>query len=126
MPPEIPAAILIVEDEEATRRFLRTALTRAGYTVLQAGGGLEAMSVMLSFPGDIRLVVLDIIMPGVNGLDFANQLAIDRPQTKILYISGYTESVAVDSISRRMPHAVLPKPFTGYQLVERVREILAE
>ena len=84
------------------------------------------MSVMLSFPGDIRLVVLDIIMPGVNGLDFANQLAIDRPQTKILYISGYTESVAVDSISRRMPHAVLPKPFTGHQLVERVREILAE
>ena len=125
-PAHAPSAVLIVEDEEPVRRFLYGSLTQAGYTVLQATGGLEAMSVMLSYPEDIALVIVDIVMPGVSGLDFANQLAIDRPQTKILYISGYTESVALSSIARRMPQAVLPKPFTSRQLVKRVREILAE
>jgi len=120
------STILVVDDEEAVRRFVHTVLTQVGYRVLQAPGGLEAMSVTLSFVGDISLVVSDMFMPGVSGLDLANQLAMDRPQTKILYISGDIQSVALDSVSRQTPQAVLPKPFTGHQLVERVREILGE
>jgi DNA-binding response OmpR family regulator len=79
---------------------------------------------MLSYSGIIPLVIVDIMMPGVNGLDFANQLSIERPQSEILYISGFTGSIAVESIALRKPQSVLPKPFTGQQLVARVQQLL--
>jgi two-component system cell cycle sensor histidine kinase/response regulator CckA len=118
------SAILVVEDEPSVRRFVRSVLTRRGYTVLQASGGLEAISLMLSFDGDIPLVISDIDMPGVNGFDFANQLQIDRPSTEVLYMSGLTGSVAVDSIRRVKPQSILEKPFSPEELLARVEAIL--
>lgn len=117
--------ILIVEDEDQVRGFIKTTLSHGGYEVLEASGGLEAMATLLSYPGDIPLAIVDIVMPGVSGLDFANQVQMDRPQTKVLYISGFTDSIAVDSITRRQPVAMLNKPFTARALLERVRELLA-
>jgi YesN/AraC family two-component response regulator len=80
--------------------------------VLEALGGLEAISLMLSYPGRIRLAIVDIVMPGVNGLDFANQLRIEMPNTEVLYLSAFTGSVAEDSIMTTNPESILTTPFT--------------
>ena len=117
--------ILLVEHEVSVRKYIRMALADNGYTVLEAPGGLEAMAVMLRYEGQIALAIVEIIMPGVSGLDFANQLQIDRPKTEILYISASADSVAVDSILRRKPESMLAWPFTGDELVERVGGLLA-
>jgi two-component system cell cycle sensor histidine kinase/response regulator CckA len=118
-----PPAILIVDDRADVRRFIRTTLVKAGYVALEASTTTQASSIMGSYAGEVQLVILDIVIPGGSGLDFANQLDVDRPGTKILYISGFVDSVAVESISRRQPDAILSKPFTGSQLLARVRDL---
>jgi DNA-binding response OmpR family regulator len=124
-PADLPPAIVIVEDEAPIRRLIRNALLKAGYFTLEAGDAARAEGVMRSYTGKIQLVILDIVMPGGGGLDFANQLDVEFPGILILYISGFVESVAVESISRRKPELILTKPFTGSQLVARVRDLLA-
>ena len=126
IPFDLPPAILIVEDQAQLRRLIRTVLTRAGYATLEASRVTAAEEVIRSFSGKIRLAILDIVMPGGSGLDFANQLDIEFPGTKILYISGFVQSVAVESIGRRQPAAILLKPFTGAQLLARVQLMLGQ
>ena len=116
--------VLVVEDEPAIRRMIDKALSGGGYTVLQASNGLDAET-LIEAHTNIRLVILDIVMPGGNGLDFANYLHTQRPGTEILYISGFADSIAVDSIARRKPMAMLTKPFTPSQLLDRVRKLTA-
>ena len=118
-------AILVVDDEPEVRRFIWNSLVGAGYLTLEAGDAVEAMAITLTFPGRIALAVIDIMMPAVSGLDFANQLLIERPETKILYISGLGHGIAVEGIRRRLPLAILVKPFTARQLVMRVQDLLA-
>jgi len=117
--------ILVVEDDDQVRNIINTALAGAHYSVLEARGGLDGMSVMLRYDGEIALAVVDIRLPGINGLDLANQIAIERPSTEVLYISDLTKSVAVESISKRKPEAMLAKPFTASELLDRVRQVLA-
>src|SRR4051794_35672224 len=104
--------ILIVDDEPSIRKFLRITLARAGFVTLEAENSQEAGTLYRAFEGNISLVIADLIMPGGSGLDFANQLRIDRPGTQVLYISGFIGSVAVESISRTEPNAMLKKPFS--------------
>lgn len=125
VPVETKSPILVVDDEDQVRKFIKTALSCGGYDVLEASGGLEALATLLSYPGKIPLAIVDIVMPGVSGLDFANQVHMDRPETRVLYISGFTDSIAVDSITRRQPAAMLNKPFTARALLRRVRQLLA-
>ena len=97
---------------------------RGGYVTLEAANTSQAEAVVRSYPGEVWLAILDLVMPGGSGLDFANQLDIERPGTKVLYVSGFADSVACESIGRGQPNAVLMKPFTGRQLLARVQEIL--
>ena len=83
---------------------------------------MEGVFTMLRYDGEIALAVVEIRMPEINGLDLANQIAIERPTTEILYLSSLTNSVAVESITRAKPDAVLPKPFTPEQLLCRVHQ----
>ena len=119
-----PATILIVEDQEPIRRFVGCALSKAGYVTLEAGTGHHAVAIINEHVGPIALVILDIIMPGLGGLDVANELARRRPETQVLYISGRIDSIAVQSIASFRPAALLPKPFTAHEVVERVRQVL--
>ena len=121
-----PPAILVVEDEPSVRRMMKVILTEAGYSILEASDGANACSVMEAYDGQIALVISDLVMPNMGGLDFANELAIARPQIPILYISGYSDSVAVESITRHTPQSVLTKPFAPQQLINRVQELLAQ
>ena len=69
------------------------------------------------------MAVVEIKMPGINGLDFANQIGIERPSTKVFYVSDLDKSVAVESIAREKPEAMLPRPFSAGQLLTRVRHL---
>lgn len=118
--------ILVVEDEPLVRQFISATLAETGYAIIEAGNASEAENVMRTDPGQVALVISDIRMPGGSGLDFANELEIMRPGTPVLYISGLVDSIAVKSIATRTPKAMLTKPFTAKQLLDRVREMLAE
>ena len=117
-------AILIVEDEPILRRFVRLVLTQAGYTVLEAGNGEQAMKQFRSHQGGIDLVIMDLVMPGSGGLDIANELLAIRPEVKILYTTGYSNSVMSQSIKTGAPAAMLPKPFSPDDLLARVTELV--
>jgi PAS domain S-box-containing protein len=115
--------ILLVEDEEGVRDLACRILVQSGYTVLLARHGREALAVSRQHPGPISLVLTDVIMPEMGGLELARQLAEERPATRILYMSGYTYS------SREAPgphERILVKPFTPSALQQSVREALGE
>ncbi len=116
--------ILLAEDEAVIRSLLVEILERDGYRVLTTSGGPEALSVAAAHRGEIRLLVSDVVMPGMDGRELAEQLATILPDIRVLFISGY----ATDEVSRR---GVLPvdtpflrKPFSPRELLRKVREIL--
>jgi DNA-binding response OmpR family regulator len=115
------STILVVDSDESTRKLISTTLADANFRVLEARGGMEGVATMLRYDGEIALAVVEIRMPGINGLDLANQIGIERPETEILYVSSVTNSVVVESITRVNPDAILAKPFTREQLLNRVQ-----
>ena len=117
--------ILIVDDDPAVRRYVERVVSQQGWRTLSASGGTEALALMLQYDGSIPLAIVDLVMPAIGGLDFANQLRIDRPSTKILYISGRGGSIETDSLRRHAPESVLQKPFTADELLDRLRALLA-
>ncbi|TAJ10778.1 MAG: PAS domain S-box protein [Nitrospirae bacterium] len=116
--------ILLVEDQDDVRAFTETVLEEYGYTVLVARDGSEARGLSDTYEGVIHLLVTDVVMPGESGPKVAEQLACDRPDIKLLYISGYTE----ENIIRHgvLDHAVtlLEKPYTPTVLAREVRKVL--
>jgi two-component system cell cycle sensor histidine kinase/response regulator CckA len=118
--------ILVVEDESTVRQLIRTILSRAGFEVIEASSGREAEALLQLHRAPFQLIIIDMVMPDGNGLDFANHLERERPGSNILYISGYAESVAVDAIVRFKPERMLGKPFTHEEILERVRMLCAK
>ncbi len=116
--------ILLVEDEEAVRRLAREALEGAGYLVLEARHGAEALAVSDRHPGPIHLLVTDVVMPRMSGRVLAGQLRLRRPETKVLYMSGYTDNAIVHQGVLDEGTAFLPKPFSPDGLLRKVREVL--
>ncbi len=116
--------ILVAEDEDAVRTLARQVLVRAGYTVLVAGDGAQAQHVAERHDGRIDLLLTDVIMPGVNGPQLAEQLAASHPGVKVLFMSGYPGS-ALDGLGLRQERvSFLPKPFTPEQLLRHVSAVL--
>jgi len=116
--------ILLVEDEDAVRRFARLALEMSGYTVLEARHGAEAFRLAERHDGPIDLLVSDVIMPEMGGGVLAEQLLEARPGIKVLFVSGYTDDAVVRHGIVRADVAFLQKPFTPQSLTRKVREVL--
>ncbi len=116
--------ILLVEDEDSIRSLASATLQEAGYTVLPAANGEEALTLTAKHRGPIDLVVTDVIMPGMSGVKLSHKMAALRPATKILYISGYTDGELNMSTRLSRDHAFLPKPFTPDTLATKVRALL--
>ncbi len=116
--------ILVVEDDDMVRNLVRETLERDGYTVLDANGPAEARRTAERFPGVIHLVITDVIMPKTNGRDLALQLLKRRPNLKVLYMSGYTDSAIASSGVLEPEVSFLQKPFTPVALTLKVREVL--
>src|SRR3954464_14939335 len=115
--------ILVVEDDGAVRALMRQILGRAGYTVLDARDGGEALTAARVQQSRIDLVVTDIVMPGLGGRALAARLTADCPLLRVLYTSGYaTDGMLRDHDGTSLPF--LAKPFLPLDLVRRVRETL--
>jgi len=116
--------LLLAEDEAAVREIARYALETAGFRVLVAGDGIEALEVAAAEPGPIDALVTDVIMPRMNGRRLAAQLAELRPQIRVLYISGYSDDGVFPDGLLEPGSAFLGKPFSPQQLVRRVQATL--
>jgi CheY-like chemotaxis protein len=115
--------ILVVEDEAAVRELACEFLKSAGYSVLEAKNGAEALETIARDTTTIHLVLADMIMPRMGGAELAEKLKIERPELKVLFMSGYSEPAGEES-GRISPHAILTKPFSIATLIGRVREVL--
>jgi two-component system, cell cycle sensor histidine kinase and response regulator CckA len=111
--------ILLVEDQEGLRVLIETFLERQGYTVLSAGNGMEALSIVDGYPRPIHLLVTDVVMPDIRGTEVAERLLKCRPSTQIIYISGYSDEEITDSSA-----AFLQKPFRMQELGAKIRNML--
>jgi len=116
--------IMVVEDDEAVRKLVRDTLEKQGYRLLVAASGPEALSIAERFDGPIELLVTDVVMPQMSGKQLAERLKVVRPQTQILFISGYTESAIVQTGAQGDSSRFLQKPFTPSMLSRAVRELL--
>ena len=117
--------ILLAEDDEAVRRLARDVLTTQGYQVLDARDGDEALAVSRQYPGNIDLLIADVVMPGLSGRGLASHLAGERPDLRVLYTSGYNENMLADS-DVGTGAAVLDKPFLPADLLRKVNHILGD
>lgn len=117
--------ILLVEDEDSLRSMAREVLTTNGYEVIQARHGTEALMIASEHQGDIELLVTDVIMPCMGGRELAEQLSVLRPDTKVLYISGYTDDSIVHYGVLTEENFFLQKPFTPIGLLHKVHEVLS-
>jgi signal transduction histidine kinase len=116
--------ILVVEDEASVREIVLEGLKREGYSILAAGGGTEAVALAETHQGTIDLLLTDLVMPGMNGLDLAHRLTQMRPGMKVLCMSGHSEE-AIGRFSEMGDGATfLQKPVTPSLLARKVREIL--
>jgi PAS domain S-box-containing protein len=113
--------ILVVEDEPMVRALNVRTLRTAGYRVLEAANGVDALSVARAFEGEIALLVTDVIMPQMSGKRLAAELSTERPGTSVLYVSGYTDNSIVHHGVLDAGIDFLSKPFTPQTLLARVR-----
>ncbi|MBI4876451.1 MAG: PAS domain S-box protein [Acidobacteria bacterium] len=116
--------VLVVEDEAELREFARLVLTKRGYNVLGAANAEEALLLCESNSGPIHLLLTDVIMPGMNGRQLAERLHPLRPEMKVLYMSGYTDSAIVHHGILDDGVLFLQKPFGAGPLAAKVREAL--
>ncbi|MCL4370811.1 MAG: CHASE domain-containing protein [Chloroflexi bacterium] len=118
--------ILLVEDEELVRSLARRILQSNGYQVLEAARGEDALRLCKTHAGPIHLVITDVVMPGMSGRELAEQLRYFRTETKVLYMSGYTDDDMVRRGVLQEEMAFLQKPFKPEALLNRVRRMLDE
>jgi two-component system cell cycle sensor histidine kinase/response regulator CckA len=116
--------ILLVEDEEQIRSVARLILVNLGYHVIEARNPTEALLQSASHAGAIDLLLTDIVMPQMNGLELAKRLVQDRPATKIVYMSGYTDDALGRHGAIDLGIAYLQKPITPDKLARKVRTVL--
>jgi PAS domain S-box-containing protein len=113
--------ILLVEDEDAVRALAFRVLSDQGYVVLEASNGVEGLAVAEKIGRSIDLVLTDVIMPEMGGLELATQVSRILPETRVMYMSGYSES---DKLQRGIPEPFLQKPFSPESLAATVRRTL--
>jgi PAS domain S-box-containing protein len=116
--------ILLVEDESNLRRLARQYLETQGYQILEAEDGAAALQIADGHQGSIDLLLTDVVMPGMNGRELAEQISAQRPETRVLYMSGYTENAIGHDGLLDAGVNLLQKPFSLPTLKERVRELL--
>ena len=116
--------ILLVEDEDNLRHLARQYLEKQGYRILEAGDAAAALQIVNSYEGDIHLLLTDVVMPGANGRQLAEQVLAQHPEVRVLFMSGYTENVIGHNGLLDAGLNLLQKPFTLPTLKNKVRELL--
>ena len=117
-------AILLVEDDAAVRRLAQRILTDAGYTVLVAADGAEALALLAGHPDPVDLVFSDVITPEMGGVELAARVAETRPGTAVLLMSGYPGDIVAQGRTMPMGAHFIGKPFTASELIAKVHEAI--
>jgi two-component system cell cycle sensor histidine kinase/response regulator CckA len=116
--------ILLVEDDSALRKMAVEVLRDTGYKVVIAQSGAEALQVAAKHRGPLDVLLTDVVMPGMTGLELAGQIVTLRPRIQILYMSGYTEDAIGHHGLQGQTSRLLQKPFTHDTLVRHIRDAL--
>lgn len=124
-PPQRPA-VLLVEDEDAVREFVRLVLVQAGYNVTATADAGQALEAFRADPGRFGLVLSDVMMPGRSGVELVADLRALNPGVRVLFMSGYPGGSATQPVSLPEGAEVLEKPFGLNALLEAVARVAAE
>ncbi|MBI5242280.1 MAG: response regulator [Elusimicrobia bacterium] len=124
--PKGTETVLLVEDDAEVRAVSRRILAQQGYTVIEARSAEEGEKIVLEHPGEIHLLLTDLVMPGADGLELARRVGALRPKTKTLLMSGYTERAATHQEIIGFAMHYLQKPFSPDDLAWKVRQVLDE
>ncbi|HLH07991.1 MAG TPA: PAS domain S-box protein [Terriglobales bacterium] len=131
-PQSVPATnnlkltVLLVEDEDPTREALAAYLQQNGCAVLSAANGQRALDICKSIqPNVIDVLLTDVVMPGINGIELSKRLHADFPNLKTLFMSGYTDDVLIRSGMRHSEVVLLPKPFSLPSLLNKLNSLCA-
>ncbi|MEZ6197122.1 MAG: ATP-binding protein [Planctomycetota bacterium] len=116
--------ILLCEDDDAIRGILKRSFETYGYRVLAASGPGEARTMAVQAGEELDLLVTDLVMPGGNGRDLARSIQRERPETRVIYMSGYTSDIINDADLARPDTRFLQKPFAPAELLRKVRNLL--
>jgi CheY-like chemotaxis protein len=117
--------VLLVEDSDVVRAVVAKMLEEGGLTVLQASGGEEALALARRGDAPIDLLLTDIVMPQMSGVELAVRLERERPDVRILFMTGYAEEAVVNEGILGKHRECIGKPFTQEQITTRVRKILS-
>jgi two-component system, cell cycle sensor histidine kinase and response regulator CckA len=117
--------VLLVEDELAIRAIAAAFLKEAGYRVLEAANPEDALTIVKAHGDGISLLLTDVVMPGMNGRQLAEKICAQRPEIKVLYMSGYTDDALIRRGVFEAGISILEKPFSRASLLQEVREALA-
>jgi len=117
-----PKTILVVDDDESIRKFVSRILGQQGYKVLLAASGEEALVQSREYKGVVHLLLSNIQMPGITGIELGAQINVERPELRVMLMSGYTSGMLVLNESWHFLH----KPFIPAQLLTLVSKILSE
>jgi CheY-like chemotaxis protein len=118
--------VLLVEDEDSVRQLTAIELEELGYRVLQAQDADDAHAAARRHAGPIHLLLSDVVLPGAAGPEVYDRLAVERPELRVLYMSGHAEKKIVHHRILDPGIAFVEKPFTPEQLAAKVREVLAQ
>jgi len=124
---DLPAGtetILLVEDETPLRRLAESLLREIGYTVISAANGEEALQAARDYREPIHLLLTDVIMPVINGREVAESICASRPETKVLYMSGFSDQILARKGGLPAGIELLEKPFTRNALAQRIRQVI--
>lgn len=130
--PSLPAALgedmphlLIVDDQDGVRRYAARILRQDGFTVHEAADGAEALELIQSGTAPVELVVSDIIMPRLNGVELLRALAVSHPHIPVILMSAYAQA-ELAGMGVVSPCGVLPKPFPAERLIQEVRRCMGK
>jgi len=119
--PKVGETIVLVEDEERVRTLCSLVLRKAGYQVIEAKNGREAMDIVKNLKSPINLLLTDVVMPEMNGKEVADLITNQFPDVRVIYMSGFIGEIAIDKTDSHF----LQKPFTPTILTSKVEDTLS-
>jgi len=124
MPESQSTTILLVEDEPEVRNVICRVLGKHGFTVLQASDGQDALQLLSQQTEPIDLLISDVVMPNMNGIELRKRLLETRPDLKVIFLSGYPEGMLQRETLATANTYLMEKPFTPGQLADKVKGVL--
>jgi two-component system cell cycle sensor histidine kinase/response regulator CckA len=123
--PDESRLVLVVDDDDILRQSMARALEKHGYAVLEAGDAFEARKALMEASATVDLVIMDLVLPGLEGREAANLLLARNPDVRILFTSGYTSQESLRMGALPVGHAFIRKPFDVSELIAAVEASLA-